>query len=153
MNTSQGWRTDWIVTDTKVYVCKRGNLGLWGVSSCGPGWNAEDLFESCNPEPDFESQWNNLGGLYGNIDGFITGAPRDVVGMCGSGTCRHGTRRVTVLSCWWLGSPMQGGVHSKLFDQCTELGNPKTRSRQGLDLWKDSLTCSHSFRVYDWSSW
>lgn len=33
-----------------------------------------------------------------------------------------------------LGNPTQGGVHSKLFDQCMELGNPKAHSRQGLDL-------------------
>lgn len=104
---SRGWRRDWIATGHKER--KPGALG-----SYDPGWNAEDLFESCNPEPDLDSQRNNLGGLYGNIDGFVLGAPRDVVGARGCGTCSHGAGRVTVLRGRRLGSAARGGCPARL---------------------------------------
>ena len=51
----------------------------------------------------------------------LIGAPREVVGVCGSGMCSHGTGRVAVLSCRRLGSAAQGRAPSKPFDQCMDL--------------------------------
>lgn len=61
-------------------------------------------------------------------------AAGNTVGVCGSGTGSHGAGRVMVLSCQWLESTAQRGMPSEPFDQCIELGNPETHSRQGLDL-------------------
>lgn len=139
---------------TQRFRCAR--EATWGFGDFpvnGPGLNSETLFESCNLEPNFDSQCKNLGGLYCNIDGFIIGTPRDAVGVCGSGTCSHRAGKVTVLSCQCLGSVAQSGVPREPFHHGTGLGNPKDHFCQGLVLWRDSAMCSHSFTVYVWSSW
>lgn len=103
---------------------RRAREETWGFGDFpvnGLGLNAEALFESCNLEPNFDSRWKNLGGLYCNIDGFITGTRRGAVGVCGSGTCSHGAEKVTVLSYQYLGSVAQGGVPREPFHHGTNL--------------------------------
>lgn len=145
----RGWRRDWIATGHKGWCVQERKPGALG--SYDPGWNAEDLFESRNPEPDLDSQRNNPGGLYGNIDGFVLGAPRDMVGARGSGTCSHGAGR---WRCWGadVWGAQRGAGAQRGFGSAHGLGNPEARFCQVLDLRKDSVTCNRSFRVCDWSS-
>lgn len=101
----------------------------------------------------FGSQWNNVGGLYGNIDGFIPWTPREL-GRCvwfwhrqpwsrkGNGAELPMAREHSTA---WDAQQTFWSVHGTW--QSWASLSPR------LDLWRDSATCSHSSRAYDWSSW